>query len=284
MRGTMTDSGDQGSGGGAARWAKGDAYERYLGRWSARVAPKFVRWLGAPEGAAWLDVGCGSGALSRAILDADGSSKVSVCGVDPSSGFVQTAQALSADPRARFRVASAEELPFGAGEFGLVVSGLVLNFLPDPVAGLREMARVCGFEGTVAGYVWDYTGEMWLLRHFWETVFDLVPDARELDEVRRFAACRPEPLRELFGAAGLVGIEVTALDDAARFSDFEDYWGPFLAGQGAAPSFVVSLPEATREALGVALRQRLPVGADGTIALPLRVWAIRGRAASEPRS
>src|SRR6202022_3758724 len=100
-------------------------------------------------------------------------------------------------------------------------------FLTDPVAGLREMARVCRLDGTVAGYVWDYTGEMWLLRHFWEAVFDLVPDARELDEVRRFAACRPEPLREMFAAAGLVDIEDTALDDTARFADFDDYWEPF---------------------------------------------------------
>jgi hypothetical protein len=139
------------------------------------------------------------------------------------------------------------------------------------------MTSVSRLGGTVAGYVWDYTGEMWLLRHFWETVFDLVPDARELDEVRRFAACRPDPLRELFAAAGLVDIEVTALDDTARFADFDDYWEPFLAGQGAAPSFVVSLPDETRVALGEALRWRLPAGVDGTIALGLRVWAIRGR-------
>ena len=198
-------------------------------------------------------------------------------GVDPSSGFIENAQVLSADPRARFRVASAEALPFGPSEFGLVVSALVLNFLPDPVAGLREMARVCHVGGTVAGYVWDYTGEMWLLRHFWEAVFDLVPDARDLDEVRRLAACRPEPLRELFAAAGLVDIEVTGLDDTARFSDFDDYWGPFLSGQGGAPSFAASLPQATRMALGDALRQRLPVGTDGSITLAVRAWAIRGR-------
>ncbi|MDQ6899838.1 MAG: class I SAM-dependent methyltransferase [Candidatus Dormibacteraeota bacterium] len=275
----MTSSSDPGSivGTEGGRWAKGDAYERYLGRWSARVGLKFVRWLDAPSGAAWLDVGCGSGALGRAILDTDTNGELTVSGVDPSSGFVETAQALTADPRARFQVASAEDLPFDPGEFDLVVSGLVLNFLTDPVAGLREMARVCRSEGTVAGYVWDYTGEMWLLRHFWEAVFDLAPDARELDEVRRFAACRPEPLRELFSAAGLVDIEFKPLDETAQFSDFDDYWGPFLAGQGAAPSFVVSLPDATQAALGDALRQRLPAGPDGTIALQLRVWAIRGR-------
>jgi SAM-dependent methyltransferase len=266
----------QGSDPSAARWARSEAYDRYLGRWSARIAPQFVRWLEAPSGAAWLDVGCGPGALTRAILDFDSQPELTVIGVDPSSGFVDSAQALSDDPRAGFQVASAEALPFGASEFDVVVSALVLNFLTDPVAGLREMARVCHAGGTVAGYVWDYTGEMWLLRHLWEAVFDLVPDARDLDEVRRLAACRPEPLRELFAAAGLVDIEVTALDDTARFADFDDYWGPFLAGQGGAPSFVASLPEATQVELEGALRQRLPHGADGTIDLALRVWATRG--------
>jgi SAM-dependent methyltransferase len=276
MRSIMTNSGLVASGDGPGRWAEGDAYERYLGRWSSRVAPKFVRWVDALPGGGWLDVGCGSGALVRAITDADTDSALRVTGVDPSSGFLGTAQALSTDPRALFRVASAEDLPFEAGEFDIVVSGLVLNFLNDPVAAVGEMARVCRPGGTVAGYVWDYTGEMWLLRHFWESVFELLPDARNLDEIRGFAACRPEPLREMFAAAGLIQIDVTALDETARFSDFDDYWGPFLAGQGAAPSFVVSLPGNTQSELRDSIRQRLPLGADGTIALNLRVWAIRG--------
>lgn len=277
MRSGMTGTREHGAGGLEARWAKGDAYERYLGRWSTGVAQQFVRWLDVGSGASWLDVGCGSGAVVRAIIDSDASPELTVRGVDPSFGFVETARALSTDPRAEFHIASAEELPFDAAEFDLVVSGLVLNFLTDPVAGLREMARVGHDGATVAGYVWDYTGEMWLLRHLWEAVFDLVPDARDLDEVRRFATCRPEPLRELFVAAGLADIEVTALDHTARFADFDDYWGPFLAGQGGAPSFVASLPDLTRAALGEALRRRLPVGRDRTITLGLRAWAIRGR-------
>lgn len=277
MRRTMTSANDPGAGADGARWAEGDAYERYLGRWSTRIAEHFVGWLDAPSVAAWLDVGCGSGAVARAILESDASSDRMVTGVDPSSGLVETCERLIPDPRARFQVASAEDLPFDGTEFELVVSGLVLNFLANPVAALREMSRVCRVGGTVAAYVWDYTGEMWLLRHLWEAVFALVPDARDLDEVRRFAACRPGPLRELFAAAGLVGVEVKALDDTARFSDFDDYWGPFLAGQGGAPSFVVSLPGPTRTGLGDALRQRLPVAADGTITLGLRAWAIKGR-------
>lgn len=259
------------------RWAKGEAYERYLGRWTAEVAPLFVRWVGSASPVHWLDVGCGTGALTRAILEFDTRNTLLSIGADPSQGFVRTARALVEDRRARFVVAPAEQLPFGTGAFDAVVSGLVLNFLLDPHRGLREMIRVCRPGGTVAGYVWDYTGQMWLLRHFWESAFDLVPEARDLKEVGRFALCRPEPLRELFAAADLSEIQVEPLGSTAEFRDFDDYWEPFLAGQGAAPSFVVSLPEPTRLALAEVLRQRLPARADGSITLALQVWAVRGR-------
>lgn len=261
---------------GGSRWSRGDAYERYLGRWSAMLAPRFVDWLGSDRGAAWVDVGCGSGALTAAVLAADETPGARVCGVDPSAGFLGTARRRIGDRRVHFTVADAARLPFDAACSDLAVSGLVLNFLDDPVACLREMARVCRSGGTVGGYVWDYTGQMWLLRHFWEAVFALRPDARDLDEVRRFAACQPDPLRALFTAAGLAQVEVTAIDDVATFRDFDDYWDPFLSGQGAAPSFVVSLPEEARTAIAQALRDRLPTAGDGTISVGLRVWAVRG--------
>ena len=202
-----------------------------------------------------------------------------VLAVDQSTGFVETARSLVSDDRAGFSVASATHLPFAPGTFDVVVSGLVLNFLDDPVAGLREMARVSRPGATVGAYVWDYTGDMWLLRHFWEAAFELVPEARQLDEVRRFAACSPAPLQQLFTTAGLEAIEVAALDAIAEFKDFDDYWAPFLAGQGAAPSFAVSLNEPTRIALADSLRLRLPRASDGSIRLGLRVWAVRGRVA-----
>jgi SAM-dependent methyltransferase len=260
----------------AARWSRGDAYERYLGRWSASVGALFVRWLAVGSGARWLDVGCGTGALTRVILDADPSGGFMVLGTDPSDGFIEAARSLVIDPRATFRVASAEHLPPDAGSFDFVVSGLVLNFLVDPLAGVQEMARLCESGGTIAAYVWDYVGEMWLLRHFWEAAFELLPEARQLHEVRRFAECAPAPLAHLFARAGLGSVEVQALDATAEFRDFEDYWAPFLAGQGAAPAFAASLPVQTQRDLALALRRRLPTAPDGSITLGLRAWAVRG--------
>lgn len=262
--------------GSADRWSRGDAYERYLGRWSASLGGLFVRWLAPRLGARWLDVGCGTGALSRAILEADTSEELAVIGTDPSDGFVEAARSFVIDRRATFLVASAEHLPSDAGPFDFVVSGLVLNFLVDPLNGVREMARSCHSGGTIAAYVWDYTGEMWLLRHFWEAAFELVPEARQLDEVRRFAECAPEPLSKLFATAGLGNVAVQALDATATFRDFDDYWAPFLAGQGAAPAFAASLPAQTQSDLALSLRRRLPIALDGSITLGLRVWAVRG--------
>lgn len=261
---------------GADRWSRGDAYERYLGRWSVSLGGLFVRWLSSAPGTRWLDVGCGTGALTRAILEADPSEGLLVLGTDPSDGFVEAARSLVTDHRATLLVASAEHLPLDAGPFDFVVSGLVLNFLHDPLTAVKEMARMCRSGGTVAGYVWDYTGEMWLLRHFWEAVFELVPEARQLDEVRRFAECAPAPLAQLFATAGLGDVEVRALDAAAKFRDFDDYWGPFLAGQGAGPAFAASLPAQARSDLAASLRRRLPIAPDGSITLGLRVWAVRG--------
>lgn len=158
-----------------------------------------------------------------------------------------------------------------------------MNFLPDPADGVLEMVRVCRHNGTVAGYVWDYTGEMWLLRFFWEAIFDLVPEARDLDEVRRFAACKPRPLLKLFTDADLADVAVEPLDATAEFRDFDDYWAPFLAGQGAAPSFVAAQPQHIRSAVADALRQRLPTKADGSISLGMRVWAVQGRVRRRPK-
>src|SRR5262245_2813377 len=121
-------------------WAAGDAYEAYVGRWSRAVAPEFVRWLGVPGGRRWLDVGCGTGALTAAVLA--GADPVEVVGVDPSEGFLATARTRTGDPRARFEVGDARAVPLPDRSVDAVVSGLALNFVPDPAAALAEFARV----------------------------------------------------------------------------------------------------------------------------------------------
>ena len=253
-------------------WERGDPYEQYVGRWSRRVAPVFLSWLRIPTNRRWLDVGCGTGALCAAILDH--CSPASVTGVEPSEGFLETAR-KNLLGRAVLYQGSATDIPLGDSSVDVVVSGLVLNFVPDQRAALIEMARVSSNDGTIGVYVWDYAGKMDLMRIFLDAAVELDPDAARLDEGIRFPLCRPEALLELFASAGLKGAEVTAIDIPTPFASFEDYWQPFTEGQGPAPAYAMSLDEAARARLRARLQSRIPVEADGTISLTARVWAIR---------
>jgi SAM-dependent methyltransferase len=249
-------------------WERGDPYERYVGRWSRQLAPRFLAWLGVPAGRDWLDVGCGTGALCAAILEH--CAPKSLAGVEPSPGFLAAAR-RNLGERVALHPGSAQSIPLGERAVDAVVSGLVLNFVPDPGAALAEMRRVARTH--VAAYVWDYAGKMELMRHFWDAARELDPGAAKLDEGARFPICRPDALRELFGAAGLTGVQVEAIDIATPFESFDDYWSPFLGGQGPAPSYAVSLDEAARGRLRERLRERL---GEGRIALTARAWAVRG--------
>jgi SAM-dependent methyltransferase len=258
-------------------WALGGAYERYVGRWSRLVAREFLAWLAVANGRRWLDVGCGTGALSQSILEQGAPS--TVIGIDASSGFVDHARGRISDPRASFRVGDAQALPFEDAAFDAAVSGLVLNFVPDPARMVGAMRRVVKPGGVVAVYVWDYAGEMQLMRYFWDAAAALDPTARDLAEGLRFPQCRPEPLAELARAAGLDEVTTRSLDVATTFPDFDDYWTPFLGGQGPAPAYCTSLTEERRAALRERIRAALPIRPDGSVALIARAWAVKGRAA-----
>ena len=256
-------------------WASGDAYEPYVGRWSRAVARQFLTWLAVPAGGRWLDVGCGTGALSEVILEVAQPSEV--VGIDPATGYVAFARGRVSDHRARFGVGDARALPFPAEAFDGVVSGLVLNFVPDPAAAVAEMARVARPGGAVAAYVWDYSSGMELMRRFWDAAVALDPAARELDEGQRFGAiCRPEVLAGFFRNAGLRRVETRAVDVPTLFRDFADYWTPFLGGQGPAPGYAMTLGEHRRVALRERIRADLPIADDGSIPLVARAWAVRG--------
>jgi SAM-dependent methyltransferase len=258
-------------------WERGSPYERYVGRWSRQVAPLFLSWLDIPVGQRWLDVGCGTGALCAAIVDC--CSPSSVTGVEPSEGFLKTARENLAGRVALHR-GSATAIPLGEASVDVVVSGLVLNFVPDQPAALREMARVTGKGGTIAAYVWDYAGKMEIMRYFWNAAVELDPDAARMDEGVRFPRCRPEALAELFTGAGLQGVEVRAIDIPTLFASFDDYWQPFLGGQGPAPAYAMSLDETARARLRDRIRERLPAGANGSISLTARAWAARASPAT----
>ena len=259
-------------------WAAGELYEPYVGRWSRLAADLLLDRLAAPAGLDWLDVGCGTGALSSAILER--ASPRSLTGVDASPGFLAYARRRLPDARVRFEVADARQLPFDDARFDACVSALMLNFVPEPGKALREMARVTRPGATVALYVWDYPGGMTLMRAFWDAAVALDPDAAERHESRRFTWCEPGALARLSAEAGLQGVSVQPLDVHARFRDFDDYWQPFLGGQGPAPSYLLSLPPAGREALERRLSESLRREPDGSIELLARAWAVLSTAPS----
>jgi SAM-dependent methyltransferase len=259
----------------ADAWASGEAYEPYVGRWSRFVARDFLRWLAVPADRRWLDVGCGTGALTAAILSL--SEPVAVAGIDASPGYVVYARDRIDDPRTAFAVGDARNLPVGSAAFDAAVSGLVLNFVPEPDRAVAEMARTVRPGGAVAAYVWDYAGEMQLMRRFWDAAVALDPAAALLDEGVRFPICNPTSLRDLFEGAGLVEVHVGAIDVPSDFRDFDDYWTPFLGGQGPAPGYAISLDEERRAAVRERIRAELPLEPDGSIRLIARAWAVGGR-------
>jgi SAM-dependent methyltransferase len=255
-------------------WAVGDAYEPYVGRWSRLVARKFLSWLAISPAQRWLDVGCGTGALTETIIEANAPARIDA--IDPSSEYLAFARSRIPDGRARFIVADAESLPQPDQSTDVIVSGLALNFVPHPDAALAEMKRVARTGGTVAVYVWDYAGKMQLMRYFWDAAVELDQHASQLDEGRRFPMCDPVVLETLFRDAGLRSVESIAIDVPTRFKDFDDYWNPFLGGQGPAPGYAMSLDENGRTALRENIRAALPVAANGSIDLIARAWAVRG--------
>jgi SAM-dependent methyltransferase len=259
-----------------AWWADGARYEGYVGRWSRKVATEFVRRLSVPPGRSWLDVGCGTGALTATILR--DTRPTQVTGVDPTAGFVAYARAKVTSPDAdvRFLQGTATDLPFDDSRFDVAVSGLVLNFVPEPARAALELARVTKPGGTVAAYVWDYAEGMQFMRHFWDAAVELDPAALPLDEGRRSPLCRPPALRALFETGGLSDVDVEPIDIPTVFANFDDYWTPFLGGTGPAPAYTMKLGTDQREALQNRIRDRLPTAADGSISLTARAWFVRG--------
>ena len=255
-------------------WASGDSYEPYIGRWSRLVAQEFIPWITVPERSQWLEVGSGTGALTQTILNMANPKKIK--GVDRSKDYVEFVRSQVNDSRVVFEVGNAQALPAESNTFDAVVSGLVMNFVPQPDQMVAEMARVVRDGGVAALYVWDYAGRMQMLRHFWNAAAALDPAARDLDEGWRFSICNPTSLKYLFQHANLSQVEIRHIDIWAEFKDFEDYWSPFLGGQGPAPGYVMSLDERRRAQLRERIYNSLPFALDGTIPLVMRAWAIKG--------
>lgn len=255
-------------------WDGGDAYDSYMGRWSRLVAQEFLKWLAVPTGCRWLDIGCGTGALAQTILALSAPSEV--VGIDSSPAYVAFARERVSDPRVGFDVGDAQDLKEASATFDAVVSGLVLNFVAEPEKAASEMVRAARPGGTVGVYVWDYDEGMQMMRYFWDAAGALDQRARELDQGVRFPLCKPEALIDLFRRVGLDAVEARAIDVPTVFRGFDDYWSPFLGGQGSAPGYAMSLNEERRAELRERIRTTLPTNPQGEHHLIARAWAVRG--------
>ncbi len=257
-------------------WTAAAAYDAYMGRWSRLIAQSFVDWLDVPAGAHWLEVGCGTGALTQEVVSR--CAPASLMAVDPMAEFVACASTRIPDSCAEFRVAAAPDLPVQTGTADVATAGLVLNDVADPVAALKAMARAVRPGGTVSFYVWDYAGGgMGMIDAFWSTASLLDPAADILDEAVRYGQCSQSGLLRLCAQAGLEA-EATAIETTTEFSDFNDFWAGFRHGDGAAPGYCDSLTRDQRMALKTRLETE--VGEHGAVRLPARAWALKAQVAA----
>ncbi|MCC6617371.1 MAG: class I SAM-dependent methyltransferase [Anaerolineae bacterium] len=255
------------------KWASGDAYEHFMGRWSAEVASLFLDRLQPAAQSIWLDIGCGTGALTRVIASRVQSGLL--VGVDSSFDFVR--YAIQRNQGATFITASGAALPAADDRFDFVASGLALNFMPQPEQTLKEWVRVVKPGAIVAAYVWDYAGKMEFLRYFWDAAVALNSDAKPHHEGNRFPICQPDPLRQLWQGAGLQQVSLHPLDAVTRFESFESYWQPFTFGNFPAPQYALSLDDEHRKQLHDRLQSDIPTEKDGSIRLIARAWAVIGQ-------
>lgn len=250
------------------------AYNGYIGRWSRLVGEQFVSWLNIPPDRNWLDVGAGTGVLTQVVLQHAAPQKV--VGIDIAAGFIELARQDVRDARVEFIAGDVSTLISGAPEFDVAVSGLVLNFVPSAEQTLQAMTQLVKMGGTVASYVWDYAGRMEIMRHFWDAALVVDPNAAAADAGKQFPICDPRNLQAAFEAQGLQKVAVMPIDIEAHFKNFDDFWLPFLGAQGSVSKYLLSLDEATKQAIIRQLHQQLPINADGSIDLNARAWAAKG--------
>jgi ubiquinone/menaquinone biosynthesis C-methylase UbiE len=243
-----------------------EAYDRFMGRYSTQLAPQLADFGGARAPKRALDVGCGPGALTAELVRRLGEAAVSA--LDPSEPFV--AAAKDRHPGVDVRHASAERIPFDDSSFDAAFAQLVVHFMADPVAGLREMKRVTSAGGTVAACVWDHAGERTPLAAFWQAARELDPEV--LDE-SGLAGAREGHLGELLQDAGLTSVRETTLNASAEFASFDEWWEPFTLGVGPAGAYAQTLDEQAREQLRARCRRLFPTAPFTVNAV---AWAARG--------
>jgi SAM-dependent methyltransferase len=260
-----------------AGFQNAEAYEQFMGRWSRRLAPLLIRFGGLSDGERVLDVGCGTGSLTFSLMET--ANLAAVTGVDLTSGFLDFARARSTDPRIAFRQADARVLPFADNTFDRAFAMLVLHFIPDATRAVAEMRRVVRPGGTVVAAVWDGYGGMPHLRMVWDIAAVLDP---ELERPLFRPMMAPGEMEEAWRSVGLLDVEQTSLTIRIEFSSFEDFWSPFLLGEGPHGRYVAGLPEPARAALREhARRAYLAHRPDGPRSFVSVAWACRGTVPAE---
>ena len=249
---------------------RGSSYQRFMGRFSEPLAPVFADFAGVATGMRVLDVGCGPGALTSVLADRLGAD--AVVGVDPSEMFLEAVRERL--PAVDIRPAPAEALPFDDGVFDAALAQLVVHFMTDPVAGLREMGRVCRPGGIVAATVWDHAGGRGPLSIFWDAVKEIDPGARDESSL---AGNVEGELEALLAEAGLADVERGELTVTRAYTSFDEWWQPYTLGVGPAGDYVRSIDDVTRDRVIEACRTRVP---DGEFTLDATAWAARGRVPS----
>ena len=244
-----------------------DAYLRFMGRYSEPLAAQFADLAGIRGGQRLLDVGCGPGALTAELAGRAGPEAVSA--VEPSGSFVAAARERL--PGVDIRQAAAEQLPFGDAAFDAALAQLVVHFMADPVAGLREMGRVTRPGGVVAACVWDHAGGRGPLSAFWQVVRELDPGA---DDESNLAGVREGHLAELFAQAGLDAVQVTTLTVTVRQAGFESWWETYTLGVGPAGAYLTALSADRQDELRELCCRQLP---EGPFEISATAWAATAR-------
>jgi SAM-dependent methyltransferase len=252
-------------------WNDAVGYEAYVGGWSRAVAPQFLAWLALPSGLKWLDVACGTGALTASILSCAEPNEV--IGVDASNDYLASARRNCRDPRVRFVAGDANALSFEGKTFDVSVSGLALNFIAFDRA-LAEQRRVVRPGGMIAAYVWDYAGEYEFARRFWDAALSIDPRAADFDPGRKATICREKNLYEALVNAGCTGVDTFALNESGEFPSRDDYWHAFDGRQGSTAEYLSLLTDEKR----VRLRDTLlsTMNAHGPVRLKVRALAVKG--------
>jgi ubiquinone/menaquinone biosynthesis C-methylase UbiE len=255
-----------------------EGYERGMGRWSRRLASRFLEFVKIDSAESVLDVGCGTGSLTLAA--AASRHRSNVVGIDASAALVEYAR-KHAEERVHFDVGDAQKLPYPDSSFDTTLALLVVNFLPDPQKGVGEMVRVTGPGGIVAAAVWDYGNGMTMLRTFWDAAVKLDPAASQRHE-RNMPFSRQGELSSLWRKRGLRQVEETGLTVTLNFVSFDDYFTPFLAGVGPSGSYTAGLGPDRQKVLAAQLRSELlGEGPDRQFSMQARAWAVKGSVAQE---